>query len=151
MKTYLNLLMVIIACVTCNNRATNFTTSTDTTQQSILQTKENVYVDTISYWIALNQQAGWIVTIAEDKYVNYIGNFGKDTLRFEYMGKNVNQRRILFKTYRGENSIQVEFYKDSCNGIAQQKYPYRALVNVSGALQLQGCGEFKQSLKTTHE
>jgi uncharacterized membrane protein len=97
-------------------------------------------------YIARGNEPGWIVTIVENKYIKYVGDYGQDSALFPYT-KPVFNKRLLFKTYKGNRSLQVEFYKQSCTDDAGRKYPYMVKINVSGSAEYRGCGE----KRNTHE
>lgn len=91
-------------------------------------------------YIARGNEPGWIVTIVENKYIKYVGDYGQDSALFPYT-KPVFNKRLLFKTYKGNRSLQVEFYKQTCTDDAGRKYPYMVKINVSGSAEYRGCGE----------
>jgi uncharacterized membrane protein len=97
-------------------------------------------------YIARGNEPGWIVTIVENKYIKYVGDYGQDSALFPYM-KPVFNKRLLFKTYKGDRSLQVEFYKQTCTDDAGRKYPYLVKINVSGSAEYRGCGEIRNAPK----
>jgi len=123
---------------------TTFHVHDDTGRPSSIEPAPDVAADTTKpvTYIARGNEPGWMVTIVENKYIKYIGDYGQDSALFPYM-EPVFNKRLLFKTFKGNRSLQVEFYKQPCTDDAGMKYPYMVKVNVSGSTELRGCGEKK--------
>lgn len=116
----------------------------DTGRPAPIDTTPKAEADTTKpvTYIARGNEPGWIVTIVENKYIKYIGDYGQDSVLFPYLSSAFN-KRLIFKTYKGDRSLQVEFFKQTCTDDAGMKYPYMVKVNVSGSTELRGCGEKK--------